>query len=232
MLYDFHSHILPEVDDGSRSIEQSIAMLDMLRNSGVGTVVATPHFYYNKTNVDRFLTKREAAYQRLTEATGEKKGVQIRKGAEVLLTTDIPNLDGLEKLCIENTAYILIELPYSYWSSWVYRAIDEIAFRGLKPIIAHIDRYSWAGDDCIRKIFDLNCLIQLNTDAVIDKHIRKKAFKYIKNGEIHLLGSDAHDDKRRPPRFTEAMEILRKKFGPDIERVFEENSLYVLNNQG
>ncbi|MDD4688950.1 MAG: histidinol-phosphatase [Eubacteriales bacterium] len=232
MLYDFHSHILPSVDDGSDSVEQSLKMLDILRDSGVDTVVATPHFYYSKIALDNFLTARDEAYDKLKEAMEGKEYPRILKGAEVLLTTDIPNMKDLESLCIENTSYILIELPYSYWSDWVYRALNDISLRGLKPIIAHIDRYTDASDRCIQRIFYLNCIIQLNVDSLTKLKTRRRALKYIKRGEIHILGSDTHDDLHRPPKFIEAMEILKKKFGTDIETMFEGNSLFVLNDEG
>lgn len=232
MLYDFHSHILPDIDDGSQNVEQSIAMMNILRESGVGTVVATPHFYYNKTDLEHFLRGRDKAYNKLMAAISDDKTYpRILKGAEVLLTTDIPRMEGLEKLCIENTSYILIELPYTYWSDWVFRAVDEISMRGLKPIIAHIDRYSEKSKN-IYRVFDLRCMIQLNVDSLVSRRTKKKSLKYIKYGEIQLLGSDTHDEKHRPPRFKEAMTLLNKKFGPDIERMFENNSLYVLNDEG
>jgi len=232
MLYDFHSHILPDVDDGSQSVKQSIAMLDILRESGVGTVVATPHFYYNKIDLEHFLRGREKAYNELMTAIGNDTSYpRILKGAEVLLTTDIPEMEGLEKLCIEGTSYILIELPYTYWSDWVFRAIDKISMRGLKPIIAHIDRYSEKSKN-IYRVFEQRCMIQLNVDSLVNRRTRKKALRYIKYGEIQLLGSDTHDEKHRPPRFKEAMTLLKKKFGSDIERMFESNSLYVLNDEG
>lgn len=231
MLYDFHCHILPGVDDGSRSTQQSVAMLDSLRSSGVKAVVATPHFYYSRTTLDNFLAKRDTAYEKLVSAIKNQDYPIILKGAEVLLTTDIPHLDNLEKLCIQGTQYILIELPYSYWSSWVYKSLDEISARGLTPIIAHIDRYTEASDEAVERIFYSDCLVQINLDSIIDKRSRKKAFKYIKGGNIHLLGSDAHNDTGRPPRFGEAMEILKKKFGNEIEPMFERNSLYVLRSK-
>ncbi len=232
MHYDFHSHILPAIDDGSQSIEQSIAMLDILRESGVGTVVATPHFYYNKIDLEHFLKYRNKAYDELMAVIKKDDTYpKILKGAEVLLTTDIPELEGLEKLCIEGTSYILIELPYTYWSDWVFRAIDKISMRGFKPIIAHIDRYSEKSKN-IYRVFEQRCMIQLNVDSLTNRRTKKKALKYIKYGEIQLLGSDTHDEKRRPPRFKEAMTLLKKKFGPDIERMFEGNSLYVLNDEG
>ena len=230
MLYDFHSHILPGVDDGSNSIEQSITILNMLRESDVRTVVATPHFYYSHTDVPTFLKERDEAYNKLMAAIEPGKYPHIVKGAEVLLTTDIADMEGLEKLCIENTSYILIELPYSYWSGWVFRALEDIISRGLKPIIAHIDRYTEATESNLANIFYLKCLIQLNVDSIVNKRTKRKVLKYIKYGGIQLLGSDTHDDVKRPPKFNEAMVVLRKKFGPEIEQMFENNSLYVLNN--
>lgn len=64
-MIDFHSHILPGIDDGSASVEESLKLLEMLAEQGVKTVVATPHFYPDRTSVSDFLRRRDAAYQRL-----------------------------------------------------------------------------------------------------------------------------------------------------------------------
>lgn len=191
MYVDFHSHILPGADHGSNDLETSLSQLKNAQNAEVDTIVATPHFYPEHDTVDEFLARREAAFEKLSAAN--TTGIKIIKGAEVQLGIGIEKLPDLPKLCIEGTDYILIEFPPEPWPFWLFDSLTEIIrTRRLRPICAHIDRYSHIGRD---KIFKLNIDVQINASAFIDTRRRRDYFlDLIADDAVHLLGSDTHGD--------------------------------------
>ncbi len=191
MYVDFHSHILPNADHGFQEKKAALAELKRAHDAGVDTIVVTPHFYLDKDNIADFLERREKAYN---ELIGEDLfGIKLVKGAEVAIRTGIEELEGLERLCIEGTNYILLEFPAEPWPYWFVDSVKKIQRdRRLRPIIAHVNRYSSVSR---QKIFSLNVDVQINAEAFHEKLRHKKEYKNrIEEGVIHLLGSDAHDD--------------------------------------
>lgn len=191
MYIDFHSHILPAADHGSDGIEMSLEQIKYAKAAGVSVIVATPHYYMEDETIDEFLKRREAAYSELVSQN--LQGIKVYKGAEVRLGIGIENLDGLEKLCIEGTDYILVEFPPEPWPYWLFDSVKAIAReRHLRPICAHIDRYSKSGRD---KILKLNIDVQINADAFLEsRRHRHEYLRLIADDAVHLLGSDVHGD--------------------------------------
>ena len=109
-VIDFHTHVLPAVDDGSKSVEQSIEMLASLAEQSANTVVATPHFYANDESVEDFLEKRNRAYEILKSHGRFEQNIIL--GAEVRYYDGISHLQDLKKLRIEGTKLLLIEMPF------------------------------------------------------------------------------------------------------------------------
>ena len=112
MTTDYHSHILPNIDDGSDSVKTSLKMIKMMKGQGIGIIVATPHFYlHRESSLGGYLEKRQNAYEKLMAA--EPAVTDIHIGAEVAIEKGISGLDGLEKLCISGTGLILLEPPFT-----------------------------------------------------------------------------------------------------------------------
>ena len=191
MFVDFHCHILPGADHGSENLEMSCAQLCAACDAGVDTIVATPHFYPAEDTVEAFLERRAKAYDELMSAN--LHGIKIIPAAEVHLGMNIEYLEGLEKLCVGNTNYILLEFPPEPWPYWIYDSVTEIArTRRLRPIIAHIDRYSHLGRE---KILKLNADVQMNASALLDsRRLRNYYLDLIADDAIHIIGSDCHGD--------------------------------------
>ncbi len=191
MYVDFHSHILPCVDHGSDGVETSLRQLGYACSANIDTIVATPHFYPQIDTVEDFLDRRKKAFEELSEH--DLSGIKIIQAAEVMISAGIEGLEGLEKLCIEGTNYILLELPQEPWPFWIAEAAYRIAAtRNLRPICAHIDRYSREGQD---KILEMGVDVQLNADALVSGIMRRYKFKKLADqGYIHILGSDAHGE--------------------------------------
>lgn len=213
-MIDFHTHILPAIDDGSRNLEESLEILYRQQEAGIEIIIATPHFYPNQT-IETFIKARKDALETLEEEI-QKRKLHLRLGAEVLLSVDTWKLEGLEALCIEGTHYILVELPYSYWSDWVYASVEKLIIaKGLTPILAHVERYDAVEEEPNRLLpfLEMGCILQANTISFHQESSKRKlALKLVKHGFIQLLGSDVHRSKGLYP-VSMGYNILKEKLG-------------------
>ena len=212
-MTDFHAHVLPKADHGCKNVEMALEQLAQAQAAGVQRIVATPHFYAQRHTVEEFLLRREYAFQTLEKEN--TTGVSIVKAAEVTLTSELANLPRLEELCVENTPYILLELPNNSGAGWVYDAIYKIeSSRGLKPIIAHIDRYPAAVQE---ELLSMELMIQINAEAFTSIFKRGQYLKLFKNRMAHLLGSDVHGvNGEHYKAFQKACKLLKQEI-PDIK---------------
>ena len=233
---DFHSHILPEVDDGSKSVEESLLMLRMSAEQGVKRIVATPHFYAHKDNIDDFLCRRDAALDILKNAIREDADnfgeyPEIYVGAEVLYFPGISRSDSIKKLCIRGTNMLLLEMPFIQWDDKTLEEVFTIKDNlGIIPIVAHIDRYfRIQTKDILAKLFEQEVLIQANADGIISPATRKKTLKLILDEKVDFLGSDCHNSSERKPNLYEACEIILKKNGQSFIDGINDFSSFVFN---
>lgn len=216
-MIDFHSHILPGIDDGSRNLEESLALLRQIREQGITTVVATPHFYADEQSIDSFLQRRMDAFNRLM-AQRTDTVPRILLGAEVLYYNGISRLEGLDKLCIDGTRILLLELPFTRWSSTILREVLEIANNmNLTVVLAHIERYMrYQRRGVFDELYRNGVIMQVNAPYFADRSGRRAALRQLGAGQIHLLGTDCHGVDNRPPRMAEAMDVIRKKYGEGL----------------
>lgn len=231
MVADFHSHILPAVDDGSSSVEQSLEMLRSMREQQIRRVVATPHFYPTRDHPDAFLKRRQDALE-LLQGAMEAGMPQIIPGAEVHYFDGISDCEDLNKLTIGNSPYLLLEMPYPPWSEKMYRQILEIRQkRGLIPVMAHVDRYihPLRTYGIPQRLMELPVLVQANSSFFLDWMTRSMALKMLRAGQIHLLGSDCHNTTTRVPDLGKAVAVIRKALGEEILLELEETEQEILN---
>lgn len=227
MIADFHSHILPKVDDGSASTQESLAMLRKQAEQGIGLVIATPHFYPQHDAPEAFLQRREASAARLRSAMAEHTDLpEVRLGAEVYFYRGISESDALSQLTIDGKRCILIEMPMPPWSESMYRELEEIARRGWIPVIAHVDRYiaPMRTFGIPQRLAKLPVLVQANADFFLQRGTRRMALRMLKQHQIHLLGSDCHNLSSRAPNMGEAIALIRKRAG-------EEALTWICDNQ-
>ena len=223
-LTDFHSHILPGVDDGSGSVEESIAMLRMMADQGVSHVIATPHFYPNYDDPERFLSRRSRAFSALLE---QMKGIpglpDITLGAEVLFFRGMSESDLLPQLTIEKKRCILIEMPPPPWTDAMYRELEGIRTKqGIIPIIAHVDRYisPFRTHGIPGRLAQLPVLVQANAGFFLKPATASMALKLLKADQIQLLGSDCHNLTTRPPELGKAAARIVEKLGQEtLDRI-------------
>ncbi len=208
-MVDFHTHILPGIDDGSDSLDTTLKMLDEMRKQDIKTIVATPHFAPQTEAVSAFLERREAALQLVSP---HLNGLTIIPAAEVKYCRNISKIEGIEKAALGNLGYILIEMTYQEWTK---QTVDDVIAimdnTGLIPILAHVDRY-WNNNT--KKHFevflDAGVLMQFNVSSFEGFFQERKFIKLIREGKIHLLGSDCHNMKRRIPNLKSGFDILEK----------------------
>lgn len=215
-MVDFHCHCLPGIDDGSRSVEESIKILEMLSGQGINSVVATPHFIANNETVDVFLERRQKSYESLSEKLSDNIPC-IRLGAEVEFYEGISNLTGLNKLCIEGTDIILLEMPNVKWTQGVINELYRLVSLGnIQIMLAHIERCLFLQDwEVVDYLLRNDVIMQSNASNFIGFLTKRKACKYLKDNIIHVLGSDSHNITSRPPRIKEALDVIEKKLGND-----------------
>ncbi len=217
MYTDFHSHILPGMDDGSTGVEMSLKMLRRETAGGISRVVATPHFYAQYEDPETFLLRRNRAEKALRSAMESEQNMpELLVGAEVRYFRGISEAEALPELAIRGTDSILIELPDPPWTEAVCRELRDIREkRGLIPIIAHIDRYIGPlhGRKLPRLLQTLPVLVQANGTFFLKRSTAAMARRLLNADQIHLLGSDCHDLTGRPPNLGEVFRRIGKKPG-------------------
>lgn len=219
MPVDFHSHILPSMDDGSKDAEQSLAMLAEAARQGTSVMVATPHFYPEDEDPDSFLSRRAASAALLLNG-GYDPTVHPRicVGAEVAYFRGIGRYDDLEKLCIVGTKVILIEMPFSHWTETVLEDVFLIRARlGLTPILAHIERYPDMERAAMRReMLDRGFVLQINASMMDGLMSRRRALHMLTYGEVQLLGSDCHNMTTRPPGMQKILQYIADHADEDV----------------
>ena len=227
-MVDLHTHILSNIDDGASSVEEAFLLAEELFNQGVRSVVCTPHFDPRKNSIMNFVEKR-------TEAISKMDGspVSLITGSETILNDYLFHYPELSQLCIYNTNYILIELPYSKkWQENVFEMLEKlINYYGLTPIIAHIERYPAIKKKKkhMRRLVDLGCLLQLNASSVINRKSWRKVSRYLMQGFIDVLASDCHNMNNRPPLLSDAYRKINLVLGNKYSKLLMENAERIIS---
>jgi len=224
MIIDFHSHILPGIDDGSRSVEESMELLQAEADQGIRTVIATPHFYAGHDRPEDFLTRRDRAEEKLRQAMAKHPGLpELSVGAEVYYFRGISTSDFLRKLTIRGTSFVMVEMPDAPWQDTALREVGEIQrSRGIVPIVAHIDRYiaPFRTYGIPAKLMQMPVLVQANADFFLSRATAAMGMRMLRGDLIHLLGSDCHNMTSRKPNVGEARALIQRRLGTEgLERI-------------
>ena len=213
MRIDSHTHILPQMDDGSRSPEESLAMLREERTQGVDLVVLTPHFYAAENDVAYFLKRRAASWDRLRNILTPDLP-QIRLGAEVQYFEGIGQEEDLDALEIEGSRILLLEMPFSKWSKGMVRDILSLHGNRRQILLAHVERYlPFQTTDVWNLLLENGILMQCNASFFRNWRTRRRAISLLRGGRIHMVASDCHDLEKRPPDLERAYQII----GSDVK---------------
>ncbi len=233
-MTDFHTHLLPGMDDGSDSAATSLLMLDMWRRQGIDRVIATPHFYAEYTTPERFLRRRAQARKELTEAmAGQEAAPALRYGAEVRFFDGISGAEALPSLCLEGTGLLLLEMPFTRWTERMLGEVEEIRMRGIRPVIAHLERYiDFNPKKLLYRLMEMDVFIQCNAEYFLSRRTSRQALRLMEEDRIHFLGSDAHNTTSRPPNLGQALELIERKLGRRaIDRLLDLEKLTGVDNE-
>lgn len=228
-LVDVHSHILPGIDDGSPDVETSLKMIEALQSQGARAIVLTPHYYSDSISYEDFVARRDNALH-LLEKSLPPGSPKLIPAAEVYITKYLLNNSNLDALKIGNTDYALIEHPFSCdFSQEIYDRLLSLNYDyGIKPVLAHIERYPAFMDDgdLLDSYIEMGCIAQVNISSFVDssRSLRKKLFKYLESGRIHLIGTDCHNLSSRKPDFETGVNAIIKKCGAEAVDVLERNA--------
>ena len=208
---DLHSHVLPGMDDGSGSLEESLAMLRETAAQGIRIMAATPHFDPRSDTPEAFLARRNRAVEALTEKL--EPGIpRLLLGAEVRYFRGISESDALPLLTLEGGKALLLELPAAPWPEELWKELAQFRQRtGIVPIIAHIDRYigPFRTRGIPERLGELDLLIQANSGFFLKKSTASLALRLLREDKIHLLGSDCHGMQYRRPDLGAALEKIQ-----------------------
>lgn len=220
-LYDMHTHILPEFDDGAKTVEESLTLLESLKKQGITNVCLTPHFYTNEISLEDFLEARKVAFEKFKPSIPEDMSIVL--GTEVYITRFLFSNKDLSQITYGKSKYILTEFGYTSKFSektmnYLYQLRDNY---GLLPIMPHVERYPTLMENpkLIEELQDMGVIIQTNIQNYSKKaplFRKRKLLKYINEGLIDILGSDTHAmDHNSPEVFSEAVECIVQKCGQD-----------------
>lgn len=235
-MIDFHSHVIYGVDDGSIDEEMTLNMLKIAKESGTELIVATPHFFKGRFEVELSeITKIIDKIRGL--AFDNNISIKLCLGQEVRYDENI--LDYYLKSfisTINNSRYMLIELPMKEFSIYqVINDIYELQLKGIIPILAHPERYDVFQEEpeLINKFIDEGYLFQLNVgslDGDYGKGAQKLSHMLLENRVYSVIGSDAHNISYRNTDMRRGIKVIEKKC-PGYLHIIMEDSKSILANK-
>lgn len=230
-MVDIHSHILPAMDDGSKSTEESLEMLIELKKQGITDVFATPHFYPQTDNVGDFNESLQKSYTNLCGELINKAVPNIHLGCELLYFEGISNSDSISQFCLGGSDFLLLELaPYKIKDKLLEDIISLRDQKNITPIIAHIERCAYTKN--FKKLLNFieteKILTQINASSLFERKGYKTIKKLIKKDIVTFIATDAHSINERPPMMDSALCLIEKKFGEEVKRKLIENGKSLL----
>lgn len=241
-MIDIHSHIVFEVDDGPKTIEDSRALLEESYRQGVRTIISTSH--RRKGMFETPEAKIEENFKQVQELAKEiADDLTVLYGAEIYYTSDI--LDKLEQGKIPRLAdsqYALIEFSMITPYKEIHTALSNVLRLGVTPVVAHIERYHCLENDekKVRDLINMGCYTQINSSSVLKpklfgdtyKFMKKRAQFFLEKDLVHFVASDMHNLNPRPPYMQEAYQIISKKYGEShAEQLFRKNQELLLRSE-
>lgn len=234
-MFDIHCHILPGLDDGPKSIEDSLKMLEIAKRDGIEMIVATPHIMDGLYN-----NSRGRIIEGIRQLSEHVKGVKILPGADIRICIDLAGrIQNGEIPLINDKNYFLLELPGS--GTLPVRHIEDLLTllrkKGLVPIITHPERNMLLSESksIMEKFLNAGALFQITAGSIMGRFgakPRETAMKMIKKGHVHAVASDAHDHVYRPPVLSEAYRSIADKFGlAEANRLFRDNPFKIIMGQ-
>jgi len=236
MLIDLHCHILPGLDDGARNLEQAVAMAEAAVADGIGIVAATPHHNNGRYSNDKTnLVEQVSLLNKvLTDRNIQLKvvgGQELRVNDQLWQEVECGNV-----LTLNESRYLLIELPSSSVPSGCEELIHELTIAGYVPIIAHPERNREIASNPARlsKLINMGALSQVTAGSItgdFGRQVGKLSLELCRGGLVHIVASDAHDNDRRKFSIGAAYQYIRDQLGEEYEVWLRGNAEKVVQDQ-
>lgn len=231
-MIDFHSHILPQTDDGAISIEETINILKEAKRVGFSKVISTSHYlegYYESDENER--------NDLLNKIKQENVGVELYLGSEIYVSENMLEfLKEKKASSINNSRYVLFELPMGNETVLAKEMIYRLIENNYVPIIAHPERYSYVQDnpEYVNELLDMGAMFQSNYGSIIGlygKKAEKTVKKLLKENLVQFLGSDVHREERVYIFMPKILKKLKKIISSEkLKELTEINPQKVLDN--
>lgn len=194
-MIDLHSHLLPAVDDGSRSVDQSVQVLAAMARQGITDVCLTPHLPAGRTEAGP-----PAAHERAFEALRGRApdAPRLHRGAEVMLDRPLTRAVAVARnITLARSGYILVEFPRLVSFDTVSNALSQVSELGLVPLLAHPERYSCCSPDAVRHWRAIGAKMQVDATTLLTGQARgQRARQLVSEGLADILAGDNHGDDR------------------------------------
>lgn len=219
-MIDFHTHILPNVDDGSRSIEETFKLIKEAQKAGFDEIILTSHYKENRYEVEE--KERVKLLNEIQNELAESGNpVKFHIASEIYITDDIVNaLENRKASRINDTRYVLFELPFYEEPQNLYDVIYEMLRYKIVPILAHPERYAYlqSNPDFAYDLVEKGVLMQSNFGSILGRYGKKSQLtvkKLLQNNYIHFLGSDIHREQTIYLTIDEATKEIKKIIGEE-----------------
>lgn len=236
-MIDIHSHIIPNVDDGSESVKETFKMIEEAKKIGFTDIILTSHFLLNYYETD----SKELIFwkDKLQEVLDKKEiDLNLHSGMEIYISSQIEELiESKRILTLANSRYMLIELPLSTTVKYLDHVLYFLEAISIKPIIAHPERYKCVQDnpEIVEEYINKGALIQCNYASILGLYGNnaKKTFKkLLKNNYVHFLGSDCHKSNQIYLLVPKAIKKIKKIIGDSsFKKISTLNPQKILNNE-
>ena len=211
---DLHSHILPQLDDGSDSVEMSLAMLYQMAEQGVDVVCATSHYYAKHSSIPAFCERRAEALERLSAVLTEDLP-WVLPAAEVAYFPRMEEQD-LTPLCIQGTRTLMLEMPFADWTDLQLETVEALVLDcRYDVVLVHPERFCFSKSNRhkLEKLAELPIGLQVNAGSLLRWGTRRLALDLLQMAQYPLLGSDCHNLTSRPPNLKEGRKVVMQKLG-------------------
>ncbi|OBZ11238.1 tyrosine-protein phosphatase [Bacillus sp. FJAT-26390] len=217
-MIDIHTHILPGIDDGAASFDDTLNMARAAVSEGITTIIATPHHANGTyTNTANDVAEHTSSINEQLLAAGVP--VTIRTGQEIRVHDDLLDAwNRKELLPLADSSYVLIEMPSSRIPKSMIELVHELNILNLKPIIAHPERNAEVvkHPERLAELIEAGAFAQVTSHSLLGgfgKRIEQASWSLMKAGLIHIVSSDAHHIERRGFRLREAYDSIERRMG-------------------
>ena len=235
-MVDIHSHILPDVDDGSKNSSESLLMLKVAISEGIHTIVATPHYNYTYVNEKSKILEEVKKLGQMIKENDLK--IEVLPGQEVRIYGELlADYEAGKLLTVaDNNSYMLVEFPFSRVPLYAKRVLYDLEVVGVKPIIAHPERNGeiLMHPERLSNMVAKGALTQLTAASLMGyfgKKIQKFSHQLIKANLVHTIATDTHSLSNRAFNLNEAYKVIGSKYGEDYVAYFKENAQLVVEGK-